>query len=140
MRCLPPFLAISLASQTFQLARVNGNVDYCYPHGTSLLSIPFVGLISTLGVSPSTAGGQYNWAGEAIAQRLLASLFMAGYTVVLFRTALLLLEAIPSLLVAGGTAFGTQVWSTASRVMWSHTWLIFLGGFVATVCSLAMCT
>jgi hypothetical protein len=131
VRCIPPFLAISLASQTFQLARVNGNVEYCYPHGTSILSIPFVGLMSTFGVNSSTADGQYNRAGEAIIQRLLASLLMAGYTVVLFRTALLLLEAMPSLLIAGGTALGTQVWSTASRVMWSHTWLIFLGGVVA---------
>lgn len=37
----------------------------------------------------------------------------------------------PSLFIAGGTAFGTQVWSTASRAMWSHTWLILLGGLVA---------
>jgi hypothetical protein len=131
VRCVPPLLAMSLSSQTFQLARVNGNVEYCYPHGTSILSIPFVGLMMTLGVSSSTADGQYSWGGEAIMQRLLASLLMAGYTVMLFRTALLLLEAMPSLLIAGGTAFGTQVWSTASRVMWSQTWLIFLGGFVA---------
>ncbi len=130
VRCMPPLLATSLASQTFQLARVNGNVEYCYPHGTSILSIPFVGLMMTLGVSSSTPDGQYNRGGEAITQRLLASLLMAGYTVVLFRTALILLEVIPSLLIAGGTAFGTQIWSTASRVMWSHTLLIFLGGFV----------
>ena len=109
VRCIPPFLAISLASQTFQLARVNGNVEYCYPHGTSILSIPFVGLMSTFGVNSSTADGQYNRAGEAIIQRLLASLLMAGYTVVLFRTALLLLEAMPSLLIAGGTVFDGDV-------------------------------
>jgi len=35
-----------------------------------------------------------------------------------------------SLLVATATAFGTQIWSTASRAMWSHTWGVFILGFV----------
>jgi hypothetical protein len=130
-RCVPPLPPIPLEFQTFQLARVNGNVVYCYPHGTSILSIPFVALMRMFGVSPSTTDGQYNRAGEAVTQRLLAALLMAGLTLVLFRTALLLLGVLPSLFIAGGTAFGTQIWSTASRAMWSHTWLIFLGGLVA---------
>ena len=130
-RCVPPPPPVPLEAQTFQLDRVNGNVVYCYPHGTSILSIPFVALMGMLGVSPSTADGQYNRAGEAVTQRLLASLLMAGLTLVIFRTALLLLGVMPSLFIAGGTAFGTQVWSTASRAMWSHTWLILLGGLVA---------
>jgi hypothetical protein len=28
--------------------------------------------------------------------------------------------------VAAGTAFGTQVWSTASRALWNETWGILL--------------
>jgi hypothetical protein len=130
VRCMPPLPPISFASQTFQLARVNGNVEYCYPHGTSILSIPFVVLMSALGANPITADGQYNRAGEVLTQRMLASLLMAGFILIVFRTSHLLLGAMPSLLIASGTAFGTQVWSTASRVMWSHTWLIFLGGLV----------
>ena len=130
-RCMPPLPPIPFESQTFQLARVDGNVLYCYPHGTSILSIPFVALMRMFGVSPLTADGRYNQAGEAEIQRLLASLLMAGFTLVLFRTATLLLGVLPSLFIASGTAFGTQVWSTASRAMWSHTWLIFLGGLVA---------
>lgn len=130
-RCVPSPPPVPIGFQTYQLDRVNGKVTYCYPHGTSILSIPFVVLMRTIGVSPSTADGRYNRAGEAVTQRLLASLLMAGLTLVLFRTALLLLGVLPSLFIAGGTALGTQVWSTASRVMWSHTWLIFLGGLVA---------
>jgi hypothetical protein len=131
VRCEPPPSPIPLSQQTYQLDRVNGSVVYCYPHGTSILSIPFVALMGTLGVNPITADGQYNRAGEAVIQRMLASLLMAALTLVLFRTALLLLGVWPSLFIAGGTALGTQVWTTASRAMWSHTWLIFLGGFVA---------
>lgn len=129
--CMPPLPPIPLATQTFQLARVGGEVEYCYPHGTSILSIPFVVLMRTLGINPITAEGQYNRTGEALTQRLLASLLMAGFTLMVFRTALLLIGVMPSLFIAAGIAFGTQVWSTASRAMWSHTWLIFLGGFVA---------
>ena len=130
-RCVSPPPPVPLEEQTFQLDRVNGDVLYCYPHGTSILSIPFVVLMGIFGVSPSTADGQYNWAGEAVIQRLLASLLMAAFALLIFRTAILMLGLLPSLLIAGGTAFGTQVWSTASRAMWSHTWLIFLGGLLA---------
>jgi hypothetical protein len=130
-RCAPPLPPIPFETQTFQLARVGGEVEYCYPHGTAILSIPFVVLMRTLGINPIAADGQYNRTGEALTQRLLAALLMAGFTLLVFRTALLLIGVMPSLFIAAGTALGTQVWSTASRVMWSHTWLIFLGGFVA---------
>jgi hypothetical protein len=130
-RCVPPLPPIPFKSVTYQLARTNGSVEYCYPHGTSILSIPFVALMRMFGVSALTPSDRYDQNGEAVLQRLLAALLMAGFTVVLLRTALLLLGVLPSLLIAGGTAFGTQVWSTASRAMWSHTWLIFLGGLVA---------
>ena len=115
----------------YQLANVNGEVQYCFPNGTSVISIPFVALMGAFGVSPSTPDHQYNAVGEAVIQRFLASLLMAAFTVVIFRSALLLLGVLPSLVVAAGAAFGTQVWSTASRAMWSHTWLIFLGALLA---------
>jgi hypothetical protein len=35
-----------------------------------------------------------------------------------------------SVLIALGGALGTQVWSTASRALWSHTWGIFLLGII----------
>jgi len=130
-RCGAPERPATAKEKTYELARVNGNVEYCYPQGTSILSIPFVVLTRRLGINPLTADGHYNLAGEAITQRLLASLLMAGFSLVLFRTALLLLGVWPSLIIAAGTALGTQVWSTASRVMWSHTWMIFLAELLA---------
>ncbi len=116
---------------TYQLERVRGNIVYCYPNGTSILSIPFVALMNLLGLHTYAPDGRWLLSGEGIIQRLLAALLMAGFTVVVLNTAAQMLEVGPSLVVAVGTAFGTQIWSTASRVMWSQTWLIFLGGLVA---------
>lgn len=127
-RCVSPSAPLQSAFLTYQLDRVRGNVVYCYPNGTSILSIPFVALMNVLGVHCYSPDGRYLRFGEGAIQRFLAALLMAGFTVVVFNTAARILEVGQSLIIAIGTAFGTQVWSSASRVMWSHTWLIFLGG------------
>jgi hypothetical protein len=133
-RCASPIGPIAIEFQTYQLDIVDGNVVYCYPNGTSLLSVPFVWVMNLFGVREATSTGECNRAGEIKTQRLLASLLMATLSViVVFNTALLLVDTMPALVIAIGTAFGTQMWSTASRVMWSHTWFIFLGGLVAMV-------
>ena len=130
-RCVSPSAPLQSTFLTYQLDRVRGNVVYCYPNGTSILSIPFVALMNELGVHTFNQDGLCNPIGEAIIQHVLAALLMAGFTVVVFNTAAQIVAVGPSLIVAVGTAFGTQVWSSASRIMWSHTWLIFLGGLVA---------
>jgi hypothetical protein len=132
-RCVSPAAPLRSAFLTYQLDRVGGNVVYCYPNGTSILSIPFVALMNVAGVHSYNRDGRCLPSGEGIMQRLLAALLMAGFTVVVFNTALQMLAVAPSLVVAVGTAFGTQAWSTASRVMWSHTWFIFLGGLAAYI-------
>jgi len=130
-RCASHPVPLQSAFLTYQLDRVRGNIVYCYPNGTSILSTPFVALMNLMGVHCYGKDGSLIPSGEGKIQRLLAALLMAGFTVVVFHTATQMLEAGPSLIVAVGTAFGTQVWSTASRVMWSQTWLIFLGGLAA---------
>jgi hypothetical protein len=87
--------------------------------------------MNLFGVYPYDPDGEYNLAGEVKIQRMLAALLMAGYSLVVFRMALSLLSIGPAAAIAVGTAFGTQVWSTASRAMWAHTWFILLGGLVA---------
>ena len=129
-RCVSPTGPVALSYAPYQLDRIDGNVAFCYPNGSSILSIPFVGAMNLLGVYPYDPDGHYNLANEELIQRLLAALLMAGFTIVVFRTALLVLSITPAVLIAVGTAFGSQVWSTASRVMWAHTWLIFLGGLL----------
>ena len=130
-RCASPTSRLRSSFLTYQLDRVRGNIVYCYPNGTSILSIPFVALMNLLGVHCYGPDGRCLPLGEGIIQRLLAALLMAGFTVIVFNTATQVLAVGPSLIVALAAAFGTQVWSTASRVMESHTWLIFFGGLAA---------
>jgi hypothetical protein len=55
---------------------------------------------------------------------------MAGLSVMIFLTSRLILSSLWSLLITAAATFGTPVWSTASRAVWSHTWGIFILGFV----------
>lgn len=112
----------------YQMHVSQGNVLYWYPVGSSVLSIPFVGLMNIVGISAHTPDGGYNEAGEGIIQGTLAALLMAILTVIFFRTALLLLPLSWSVVLALGGAFSTQIWSAASRALWSHTWEILLLG------------
>jgi hypothetical protein len=60
----------------------------------------------------------------------LAPLLMSALSVIIFFTSRLILSFRWSLLITAATAFGTQIWSTASRAVWSQTWGIFILGFV----------
>src|SRR5438876_970106 len=64
------------------------------------------------------------WSGPTLAA------FIFCLTLILFLTARLILPPGWSVLVALGGALGTQVYSTASRALWSETWGIFLLGLV----------
>jgi len=117
-------------SNEYELNRIGQNVVYCYPNGSSILSIPFVAIAGLAGWRPLTPDGRYDYSGEARIQRMLAAILMAALSCVVFRSSLLFLDLTTSLLVTAATAFGTQVWSTASRTLWSHTWFILLAAWV----------
>jgi hypothetical protein len=114
----------------YQLMRTNGRLLYGFPHGTSFLSIPFVAAMNLFGISPATSDGHYDLAGEIAVEKMLAALLMATLVIIFFRTALLMLDWRWSAVIAIGAGLGTQLWSTASRGMWSHSWEIVLGGLV----------
>src|SRR5260370_1274061 len=56
---------------------------------------------------------------------------MAALTCVFFHSASLMIPVTWSFVVALGAALGSQIWSTASRGLWAHTWLVLLVGLVA---------
>jgi hypothetical protein len=120
-------------TELYQIHRANGHSYYFFPIGSSVLSIPFVPLLNALGLSPVRSDGGYDLDGELAMQRILASLLMALLASVLFLTARLVLPAGWSVLIAVAGAFGTQIWSTASRVLWSQTWAILLLGVVILI-------
>jgi hypothetical protein len=117
----------------YQVERVRSHEYYFFPVGSSVLSMPLVAVMRAFGVSTIAADGRYDAAGEAAMQTILAALLMAALGSVFFATARLVLSRRVSVVVALVGALGTQIWSTASRALWSDTWGVFLLGVVVFV-------
>lgn len=118
------------ANLPYQVETVGGHVYYWYPPGGPVLATPFVWVLARLGLSAVGHGGSYDSGGDRIVQAVLAALFMAVLAVVFLKTARLILPARWSWIVALAGALGTQIWSTASRVLWSDTFLVLILGAV----------
>ncbi|HKR02124.1 MAG TPA: hypothetical protein VJT09_15705 [Pyrinomonadaceae bacterium] len=114
----------------YQLEIARGHLYYHLPPGSSVLSAPFVAALNLLGVSAAGADRSYDPQGEVKIEAGLAALLMATLAVIFFYTARLLLPTSWSVVLALGGALGTQVYSTASRALWSDTWGILLLGIV----------
>lgn len=114
----------------YQLEIARGHLYYHLPPGSSILSAPFVAIFNLLGISAANPDGTYDRRGEVVIESALAALLMALLSVIFFYTARLLLSVKWSVVVAFGGALGTQVYSTASRALWSETWGILLLGVV----------
>jgi hypothetical protein len=112
--------------RTYQLQRIRGHVMYIFPYGSSVLALPFVAIANRLGVHIVTPDGSYDDANEIAIETMIAALLMAGLTLIIFETALLMVSPAESLVIALGTAFGTQIWSSASRALWSQTWFVLI--------------
>jgi len=110
----------------YQLELVRNHVYYFFPVGSSVLSIPYVAAASVFGVSPRNADGTFNPRGEREIQITLAALLMALATALFFLMGRFILPTTWSLLLALAGSLGTQIWSTASRGLWSHTWSTLL--------------
>ena len=111
---------------TIELA--NDHLYYFFPPGNLVLSAPFVAVFNAFGISAANPDGTYNPEGEEKIEYVLAALLMAGLTVIFFYTSRLILPLTWSIVIALGGAFGTQIFSTASRVLWTDTWGTFLLG------------
>lgn len=120
-------------SSIYQLDLIDGHVYYYYSPGSSVLSVPYVALMNARGIYASNADGTHDPNGEMKMQTGLAALLMAVLAVVFFLTSRLVLPISWSIAIAIGGALGTQIWSTATRALWAHTWMIFLLGFVVLI-------
>lgn len=128
---LPPQDSQNLPlANLYQLEWQDEHLYYFMPVGSCVLSVPFVALGKVFGTSVVNVEQAYRARREIQLQSLLASLLMASLTVVILYTSQLILPLGWSLLVALGSAFGTQVWSTASRAVWAETWGMLLLGIV----------
>ena len=113
----------------WQLEIVNNHLYYYFPPGSSILSLPFMAGAKLLGFSVVNPDGSYNEQSEIRLQKALAAILMALCVVVIFFTARYLLPLGWSTLIALTAAFGTQIWSTTSRALWSQTWETLLISF-----------
>lgn len=113
----------------YQLEVVGSHYYYLFPPGSSILSAPFVLAQDAAGKSVVKRGA-WDVGREQGNQHFIASILMAALAAIFYFTARLLLPAAWSTVIALGAVLGTQVWSTASRVLWSHTWGIALLGCV----------
>jgi hypothetical protein len=114
----------------YELVKIDGKLLYYYPHGSSILSMPLVAALRASGRSVVNDAGNYYVAREAQEQHLIAAVLMALLACLFLRTASVLLPLSWSLAIAFGASLGSQIWSTASRLLWSHTWEVLLLGAV----------
>lgn len=115
----------------YRLEDLDGHRYYGFPPGTSILSIPYVIGMNLRGKSVVRVDGSYDHNEELALEARLAALLMASFAVIIYSSARLVLPASWSLVVTGASAFGTQVFSTMSRAMWSDTWGVLLIGLAA---------
>ena len=102
-----------------------GGVYYGYPLGSSVLSLPWAWDFARRGLSTVHPDGTRNAAIEDHLQLRVAARVSAAVVVLFYVLCRFWCPPAVSLLLALGFAFGSPVWSTLSRALWSHTWMIF---------------
>jgi hypothetical protein len=105
---------------------VNGKVYKYAPPGSTVLSLPFIAIAGWFHLSPVDANGLYDQGQELRLSSILAALLMSAFSVLCFFFCRLLLPIPASLAVTLTASLGTQVWSTASRVVEPDTWTVLL--------------
>jgi hypothetical protein len=121
----------NLPRPDWRLQDVGQHRYYAFSPGTSLLSIPYIAVMRLAGGSVIRGDRSYDFGREIVLQVQMAALLMAAYAVIIYASARLLLPISWSLLVAFVCSFGTQIFSTMSRGMWSDTWGVLLVGLAA---------
>jgi hypothetical protein len=116
----------------YRLEDVGEHRYYSFPPGTSVLSTPYVALMHVRGQSV-LHDGAYALEEEMGLETRLAALLMAAFAVTVYLTSRLLLPVGWSVTVTVALAFGTQVFSSISRALWSDTWGVFLVGLVVFI-------
>lgn len=104
---------------------IKGRLLCVYPWGSSLLSLPAVVLLNAAGfrVAPHH---KYNGNNELRMQAIIAAGLCAIMIWVVYDAAGYFLLLPWPLAIALGAAFGTPVWSSASRSLWPQTWAVLL--------------
>jgi hypothetical protein len=113
---------------SYQIKIIKGRLLYVYPWGSSLLSLPAVLLFNADGfkIAPHRSGYKYSWYNELRMQTIITTGVCAVMIWVIYEAAGCFLPLPWSLAIALGAAFGTSIWSSASRSLWPQTWAVLL--------------
>jgi hypothetical protein len=134
-RFFPPEVRDAVCSDApgtdYQVVCFHGHLYHFFPTGGSTLAVPLVALGRAVGWRPIDGNGLWSKPGELRLQRLIAALLMALFAIVVFELAAAVLPTAVATVLLLAMVAGTQVWSTASRGLWSHTWMILLVGVAA---------
>lgn len=101
-------------------------VYYGYPLGSSVLSVPFVRGYARRGMSVFRPDGALDPGVEGLIQQRIAAKVAAATVVGFYAVARFFCPPLLAALVAAGVGFGSPVFSTLSRSLWSHTWQVLL--------------
>ena len=116
------------------------HVFYGYPLGTAVLALPFVAYDIFRGRSTLGPDGVPDYAAEAEMQARTAARVAAGVVVLFFALARFCCTPLAAGLLAAGFAFGSPVWSTLSRALWSHTGMVaFLSAALVLLAAARRC-
>jgi len=114
-------------SLPYQLTPRGDACYYGYPLGSTILSLPFVqNMCLNRGLSTFHADGRLNEGMESLLQLKIAADVSAAIIVLFFVLCRFYCSPAVSAAIALGFAFGSPVWSTLSRSLWSHTWMVAL--------------
>ena len=101
-------------------------VYYGYPLGSTVLSVPWVRhYVRDRGLSLLGPDGLPSKPAEEEVQLRIASRVSAGVVVLFYALCRFWCPPLAAVLIAAGFAFGSPVWSTLARGLWSHTWMAF---------------
>jgi hypothetical protein len=112
----------------YHLVRVEDSdrIHYGYPLGSTILSLPWVGYYTVFkDRSTLDAAGFPNYSAEGLIQVKIAARVTAAIAVLFFVLARLYVSPLTAALLACGFAFGSPLYSTMARALWSHTWMAF---------------
>lgn len=101
-------------------------VYYGYPLGSTILSLPFVQhFVTGRGLTLLRPDGTPNLDTEGPFQQRIASRVSAAIVAMFYIIARFFCSPFVAALLALGFGLGSPVWSTLTRALWSHTWMVF---------------
>jgi len=101
-------------------------IYYGYPVGSIFLSLPFMKQYEEKGgASMVNPDGVPNLEAESLLQQKIACRIVAATVVLFYIIARFFCSPFVAFLLTLGFGLGSPAWSTLSRSLWSHTWMVF---------------